>query len=63
MSTARRSFAQHAVDWALGTFACFVLLVLMAWMDSKKSETAALRRSTAVSTDRTAEHAATRGTR
>lgn len=63
MSTARRTPTQLAVDWALGTLACFVLLVLMAWMDSKKSERAALRQSTAVSTDRTAEHATTRGTR
>ena len=63
MSTARRPPAQLAVDWALGTLACIVLLVLMAWMDSKQSETAALRLSTAVSNDRAAEHAATKGTR
>ncbi|MEZ2297282.1 hypothetical protein [Variovorax sp. RCC_210] len=63
MSTARRTFTQHAVDWALSTLACIVLLMLMAWMDSKQSETAALRSSTAGSNDRTAERAATKGTR
>ena len=63
MSTARRTPNQLAVDRALGILACFVLLMLMAWMDSKQSETAALRQSTEVSTGRTAEHAATRGTR
>lgn len=59
MSTSRRTPTQLAVDWALGSLACIVLLVLMAWMDSKKSETAALRQST----DRAAEHATTKGTR
>lgn len=63
MSTARRTPTQLAVDWALGTLACVVLLMLMAWMDSKKSESAALRQSPAVSADRAAEHATTRGTR
>ncbi|QRY31207.1 hypothetical protein JVX96_24510 [Variovorax sp. PDNC026] len=63
MSTARRTSAQLAVDWALGCLACIVLLVLMAWMDSKQSESAALRSSTAGSHDRAAEHAATKGTR
>lgn len=63
MSAARRTPAQLAVDWALGSLACFVLLVLMAWMDSKQSETAALRQSTAVPNDRAAEPTAMRGTR
>lgn len=58
MSTARRTLAQVAVDWALGTLACIVLLMLMAWMDSKQSETSALRQSTATPTDRIAEHTA-----
>lgn len=63
MSTARRTLAQLAVDWALGTLACIVLLVLMAWMDSRQPETDALGLSAAVSSDRAAEHAAAKGPR
>lgn len=63
MSTARRTPTQLAVDWALGTLACIVLLMLMAWMDSKQSETAALRSPTTGSSDRAGGHAATKGTR
>lgn len=63
MSAARRTPTQLAVDWALGSLACIVLLVLMAWMDSKQSETAAMRSSAAGSNDRAADNAATKGTR
>lgn len=63
MSNARRTPTQQAVDWTLGALACIGLLMLMAWMDSKQSETDALRLSAAVSNDRAAEHAAMRGPR
>lgn len=63
MSTARRTPGQLIVDWALGIAATFFLLILMAWMDSKQSETDALRLTAQVSNDRAAEHAAMKGPR
>lgn len=52
-----------AINWALGVIGCFVLLWLMAWMDSKQSETAAMRITAQVVNDRAAEHAALKGAR
>lgn len=63
MNGPRRSLAQYAADWALGIFACFGLLVLMAWMEHKQSETEAMRLTAKVVDDRAAEHAAMRGPR
>ncbi|MDQ0035875.1 hypothetical protein J2W30_003643 [Variovorax boronicumulans] len=59
----RRTPTQQVVDWALGIVACFVLLVLMAWMDHRQSETTAMRITAQVVNDRAAEHAAMRGAR
>lgn len=63
MNSARRPLTQHVVDWALSTLACIVLLVLMAWMDHKQSETDAMRITAQVVNDRAAEHAAMKGPR
>lgn len=63
MSTARRTPTQLAVDWALGILAYVALLMLMGWMDSKHSETAARRITAQVVNDRAAEHTAMRGPR
>lgn len=61
--SAPRTFTQHVVDWTLGALACIVLLLLMAWMDSKQSETDAMRITAQVVKDRAVEHAAMRGPR
>ncbi|MDP9992013.1 hypothetical protein J2W28_001041 [Variovorax boronicumulans] len=61
--TARRTPTQRVVDFAIGVIACFVLLVLMAWMDHKQSETDAMRLTAQVDNDRATEHAAMRGPR
>lgn len=63
MSTARRTPTQHVVDWALGILACIVILMLMAWLDHKHSETDALQLTAEISNDRAAEHAAMKGPR
>ncbi|WP_093303696.1 hypothetical protein ABL840_26915 [Variovorax sp. NFACC27] len=63
MSITRRTLMQHAVDWALGTLACFGLLMLMAWMDCRKAEADALRLSIAESNDRAAQLATAKGPR
>lgn len=61
--TPHRTFTQHVVDWTLGALACILILMLMAWMDHRQSETDAMRITAQVVKDRAAEHAAMRGPR
>lgn len=47
-----------ATDWAIGVLIAFAVLFLMAYLDSKQSETGALQLSAEISNDRAAEYAA-----
>lgn len=50
-----------ATDWAIGVLTGFALLFLMAYLDSKQSETGALQLSAEISNERAAEFAALKG--
>ena len=47
-----------ATDWAIGVLIAFAVLFLMAYLDSKQSETEALQLSAEISNERAAEFAA-----
>jgi hypothetical protein len=49
---------EASLNWAIGVLATFFLLTLMAYLDSKHSETGALQLSAEISTERAAEFAA-----
>lgn len=51
-----------ATDWAIGVLIAFAVLFLMAYLDSKQSETGALQLSAEISNDRAAEYAAINNT-
>lgn len=51
-----------ATDWAIGVLTGFALLFLMAYLDSKQSETGALQLSAEISNERAAEYAAINNT-
>lgn len=49
-------------DWAIGVLIAFAVLFLMAYLDSKQSETGALQLSAEISNERAAEYAAINNT-
>lgn len=51
-----------ATDWAIGVLIAFALLFLMAYLDSKHSETGALQLSAEIDNERAAEYAAINNT-